>query len=62
MDNKLKEVRVSKGLTQAELGELIGLKQNIVSAWEIGRRELPVRHAKKLAQILKVDWKDLYED
>lgn len=57
----LKEKRKAEGLNQTELAKAIGLKQSVVSAWEVGTQELPVRHAKKIAKVLGCDWKDLYD-
>lgn len=57
----LKEKRKAKGLNQTEFAKAIGLKQSVVSAWEVGVQELPVRHAKAIATVLECDWKDLYE-
>ncbi|MBR0252003.1 MAG: helix-turn-helix domain-containing protein, partial [Synergistaceae bacterium] len=33
----IRELRKEKGLTQAELGDLIGADGNLVSRWERGR-------------------------
>ena len=33
---RLKEIRVSRGLTQQALGDLIGVVGNVVSNWEMG--------------------------
>ncbi|MDU0938795.1 MAG: helix-turn-helix transcriptional regulator [Clostridiales bacterium] len=57
----LKEKRKIKGLNQTELATAIGLKQSVVSAWEVGVQELPVRNAKRIAEVLGCDWKDLYD-
>ncbi len=58
----LKEFRWLKGISQKKLADKIGVSQKIISAWEVGSRELPVRHAKKIAEVLDCKWKDLYED
>lgn len=57
----LKGKRKDAKLSQTELGKLIGVGQQLVSFWELGKREIPVRHAKKLARVLGCDWKDLYD-
>lgn len=36
-DNKLKELREKKNLTQIELAEILGTSQKNVSHWEVGR-------------------------
>ena len=39
----------------------IGVSQKLISIWETGRQELPVRQARKLAEVLGCDWKELYD-
>lgn len=51
----IKEVRQKKGLTQAELGELIGCRQTTVAEWENKVYRLPGRkYLKRVAQVLGV--------
>ena len=57
----LKEKRKKAKLKQAELGKAIGVSQKLISIWETGRQELPVRQARKLAEVLGCDWKELYD-
>lgn len=58
---KLKEFRKSKKITQKELAEKIGVSQQYISHWEVGRREMSVKNAKKIAEILNVkNWWELY--
>lgn len=58
----LKEKRKNNKLSQTQLAEMIGVSQKLVSFWETGRQEMPIRHAKKIAKVLKCNWKDLYDD
>lgn len=55
---RLKELRLKKGLTQTELGEKVGVKQNIFTNWENGKREPSFENLIKLADLLEVslDW------
>lgn len=55
---RLKELRLKKGLTQTELGEKVGVKQNTFTNWENGKRELSFENLIKLADLLEVslDW------
>lgn len=55
---RLKELRLKKGLTQTELGEKVGVKQNTFTNWEKGRREPSSENLIKLADLLEVslDW------
>jgi transcriptional regulator with XRE-family HTH domain len=39
--DELKQWREGRHLTQAELSELLGVKFNTVSRWEVGTRAIP---------------------
>ena len=39
---ELKEWRLKYDLSQAELAELLGIKQQTVSCWETGTRKIPI--------------------
>ena len=60
-NSKLERARTKQGMSQERLAELIGLKRAIISAWETGTRDMPVRHARKIAKVFDCDWKDLYD-
>lgn len=60
--NALKEKRKKVRLKQVELGKAIGVSQRLISKWELGQQEMPVRHAKKIAGVLGCDWKELYDE
>lgn len=47
--------REQKGMTQADLAELVGLARSTVANIETGRRRLYVHQAHALAKALKVD-------
>lgn len=57
----LKEYREKVGLSQKDLAEKVGLKQQRYNHYERGRRELPVSVAKEIGRILEIDWWKLYE-
>ena len=57
----LKECREKAGLSQKDLAEKVGLKQQRYNHYERGRRELPVSIAKKISDVLEIDWWKLYE-
>ena len=40
MNKRVKELRISKKLTQKQFGEMIGLKQNSIALIEIGKRNM----------------------
>ena len=50
---RLKELRLKKGLTQTELGEKVGVKQSTFTNWEKGKREPNFETLLKLASILE---------
>ncbi len=49
---KLKELRLAGGWTQASLGEACGVTEDAVASWEAGRREPSGRLLAKLCQVL----------
>ncbi len=51
---KLREERKKRGMTQKELGEKVGVKQNTFTNWENGKREPTLDNIIKLANILDV--------
>lgn len=55
----IKELRKKRGLTQKQLAELLGVKQQNVSDWERGERSPSVKNLKKLAEILNCQIDDL---
>ena len=56
--DRLKTLRKEKKLTQKELAEQIGIKQNSYSDWETGKNEPSFENLIKLADLLEVslDW------
>ena len=57
---KLKELRLQHGLTQAQLGEKVGVKQNTFTNWENGKREPSFENLVKLADLLEVSLDSLF--
>lgn len=49
---KIKELREKKGLTQKELGRLVGVGQSVVAQYESGQRTPSLRIAERLAKQL----------
>lgn len=61
--DKIKFLRKSKGLTQTELGAIVGVKKNAVSKWECGRVEdIPTSTIKALAALFEVKPSYLIDD
>ena len=55
---RLKELRLEKGLTQTELANMLGISQKSYSHWETGKNEPNLENLIKLADLLEVslDW------
>ena len=51
---KLKEIRKSKGITQKQIGEYIGVSCDAVSHYETGRRKLNQDQIIKIVKALDV--------
>ena len=56
---RLKEFRLSKGITQEELAEKLSVGQNTISQWETGERIPRVPTVLKLAEVLDCSVGDL---
>ncbi len=52
--NLLAGARLKAGLTQAQLAEKLGIRQNMVSDYERGRRKLSDAMASRLCKVLRV--------
>ena len=59
--NKLKELRIEKGLTIRELAAKAGIAWTTVHAVETGKRKAEVLTIRKLAKVLEVDWRTLLD-
>jgi plasmid maintenance system antidote protein VapI len=53
----LRGVRLREGYTQRELGKLVGVNQNNISAMENGKRPIGKSMAKRLAEVLDTDYR-----
>lgn len=56
LGKRIKQIREAKRLTQAQLGELIGIKENGIRQYEIGRNAPRENRLKKIANALGVSW------
>ena len=54
MKNRIKELRLSKGITQAELAKTLGIAQNTLSYWENGKYDPDNDSLKKIASYFGV--------
>ena len=56
---KIKQLRISIALSQGELAEKLGIKQEVLSRWETNKVKPSMKSIKKLAEALEVDVKEL---
>lgn len=61
-NNRLKEARKNKGLTQKELAEVIGVAKSTVAGYEIGNSEPNAMTIGKIMTALEVDANYLWQD
>ena len=54
---KLKEIRIAKNLKQNELAKKVGVNYRTISSYETGARDLPVKVAKKIGEVVNVNRK-----
>lgn len=59
---KIKELRVSAGLTQAQLAKKMNVDQSCVSLWESGKTSPAKKLHKKLAKVLCCTIDDLLKE
>ncbi len=50
MNERIKRLRRDQGLTQREFGERLGMKQNTIATWEMGRGHPSVRAVKAMCR------------
>lgn len=58
--NRIKEVREAKGLSQTELGRLVGLSEPAINRYERGNRKPSRRKLDDIAKALDVPLKSLF--
>ena len=59
---KIKVARIKKGLTQKELGKLVGYEENgdvYVRQWELDKRPVPIDRMRRLAAALDLPLESL---
>ncbi len=59
--NRIREFRKRKNITQSNIANLIGIKQNTFSQWETEYRNPSIKQAIKLAEILDTTVEELYK-
>lgn len=58
----IRKYRLTKGLTQDELGALLGVSGKTVSSWEVGNSEPKMGMISKMARIFGVNNSDIIDD
>ena len=58
----LKEVRKSKGFTQEELAAKCDVQRTTVTMIETGENLPSVQLAKKLAEVVEIDWTEFFNE
>lgn len=56
---KIKEYRLLKGYTQAEIANILNIKQSSYSNKELGRRDFTIEEIKLLKELFEVTYEDL---
>jgi transcriptional regulator with XRE-family HTH domain len=59
---RVAQLRREQALTQVQLAEALGISQQMVASYEVGRRRIPVSMLQALAQALSVDIDGLLGD
>ena len=57
--NRIRDIRQARGMTQKELADRLGVNQSMISDYEIGKVDLSLTKAVKIADILECDLNDL---
>ena len=53
MENKLRQLRKSNGLTQVRLAEIAHVSRSVIARFETGRTELSTKNLTKIANALE---------
>ena len=56
---KIKEYRILKGYTQAEIANILNIKQSSYSNKELGRRDFTIEDIKLLKELIEVTYDEL---
>ncbi|WAM36617.1 helix-turn-helix domain-containing protein [Caldicellulosiruptor acetigenus] len=58
--NRLREIRLSRGISQYALAKELGISRQRLSNYENGKRRLPVELAIHICRILNVTLEEIY--
>lgn len=62
LKDKIKQIRIEKGMTIQELSELTGLSVASLSMYETGKRIPSIKNISKIAEALKISVDELFND
>lgn len=62
LSDKIKAIRISKGMTQKQLADILDVSQNAIYNWENGKREIKIETLQKIANALNVPIIDIADD
>ena len=54
LGNRIKELRIERGLTQPQLAKMVGVSNAVISFWENNVNEPKASYVKKIAKCLNV--------
>ena len=60
--NNLRKYRINNSSTQGFFADIMGVHVNTYIRFESNETELPVRHAMTIAEYLKINWWELYNN
>ncbi len=57
-NDRIRDLREERRLTQKKIAEVLGIRQQVYSKYELGVRSLPIEHLMKLCRFYKAsaDW------
>jgi len=57
-NDRIRDLREGKKLTQQQVADVLGIRQQVYSKYELGVRSLPIEHLMKLCQFYhaSADW------
>ncbi|MBR5236710.1 MAG: helix-turn-helix transcriptional regulator [Clostridia bacterium] len=57
-NDRIRDLREERRLTQQKVAEVLGIRQQVYSKYELGVRSLPIEHLMKLCRFYKAsaDW------
>ena len=57
-NDRIRDLREARRLTQSKVAEVLGIRQQVYSKYELGVRSLPIEHLMKLCRFYEAsaDW------